>query len=338
MFIAPFTRRTIEHSLHAGGALVLAAREAGAATFAASLVEGPAVLLGRHQRAARVVDLAEAARLGIPVFRRRTAGTAAFASGRTLVFTLALPRVTTLFPDASYRTLLNRNVRPFLKGLTAAGALSHYFGREWVSSQRRPLLLLGFDVEPDGAVLIEAIAGFDHPFSLPPSLASEDERSLDRFTGHPPAALSELLPEGKTPESVAQCLTDAIAARAPTARTERPDLLAAPPAQDLTDAGSPAGDLSLLDPVPPSASLLPPVRIPIGWLERAALPGSAPLWLGGDVLAPRWGLDRIAAAAAGIQDHGLNTTDFPLEGVSLPELLGKAGPALDRERGGPQPS
>lgn len=332
MFIAPFTRRTIEHSLHAGGALVQAAREAGAATFAASLVEGPAVLLGRHQRAARVVDLAEAARRGIPVFRRRTAGTAAFASGRTLVFTLALPRVTTLFPDASYRTLLNRNVRPFLKGLSAAGALSHYFGREWVSSQRRPVLLLGFDVEPDGAVLIEAIAGFDHPFSLPPSLASEDERSLDRFTGHPPAALSELLPEGKTPESVAQCLADAIAARAPTARMERPDLLPAPPAPD------PAGDLSLLDPVPPGASLLPPVRMPIGWLERAALPGSAPLWLGGDVLAPRWGLDRIAAAAAGIQDHELNTMDVPLEGVSLPELLGKAHPALDGERGGPQPS
>lgn len=314
MLVWPFSRRAIEDALHAGPALLHAARESGAPCFAASLVDGPAVLLGRHQRAARVLDLAEIGRAAVPVFRRRTAGTAAFAAGRTFVFTLALPHPGALFPDASFRTLLNRNVRPFLKGLTAAGALSHYFGREWVSSRRRPVLLLGFDVEPGGAVLVEAIAGFDGPIALPPSLASADERALDRFTGHAPAALTELLPEGKTPETVARCVADAIAARAPTSTTPRLDPLPAPP------PGSFTVDLSLDAPVPPGAALLPPTRIPIGWLERASTPG-APLWLGGDVLAPRHVLDRIALAAAGAPDEELYSSDLALEGVDLPGLL-----------------
>jgi hypothetical protein len=315
VLMVPFSRRPIEHALHAGPALLQAARGAGAACFAASLVEGPAVLLGQHQRAARVLDLAEARRMAIPVFRRRTAGTAAFAGERALVFTLALPRITALFPDASFRTLLNRHVRPFLRGLTAAGTLAHYFGREWVSSRRRPVLLLGFDVEPDGAVLVEAIAGFDHSIALPPSLASGDERSLDRFTCHVPAALSELLPEGTAPETVARCIADAIAARAPTAATPAADLLSEPP------AGSFTVDLSSDDPVPPGATLLAPARIPIGWLERAAMPGGSPLWLGGDVLAPRHVLDRISAAAASGMEHDLYASDLPLEGVNLLGLL-----------------
>jgi hypothetical protein len=317
VLLAPFSQRPIEDALHAGPALLRAAREHGVVCFAASLVEGPAVLLGRHQRAARVLDLAEVARTATPVFRRCTAGTAAFAGGRTLVFTLALPHVTALFPDASFRTLLNRNVRPFLKGLTAAGALAHYFGREWLSSRRRPAALLGFEVDTDGAVLIEAIAGFDASIALPASLASADERSLDRFTGHSPAALAELLPADRTPEHVARCLADAVAARAQTVISTLPPPSSEPP------AGSFAVDLSSDDPLPAGATLLAPSRIPIGWLERAATPGG-PLWLGGDVLAPRHVLDRVAAAAAGALDGGLYSDDLPLEGVSLRELLEEA--------------
>lgn len=371
MLIAPPSRRSLESALRAGPALVEAAHASGEACFAASLVErgGPAVVLGRHQRAARVLDLDGARRAGALVLRRRTAGTAAFVSGRALVFTLALPRVTALFPDASLRTLLNRHVRPFLKGLTAAGVLSHYFGREWVSSRRRPVMLLGFDVEPDGAALVEAFAGFDQPFSVPPWLASGEESAMDRYSGQPPAALSELLPEGRGPGHVLGCVTGAVAARASTPVRERADLLAGvdaagaaegrveggvgaavarPCAASVPDAGADGGaewmlvDLASSAPVPPSAALLPPARIPIGWLERARLPGGS-LWLGGDVLAPRFWLDRVAAAlsmASHEEELDVNTpmneavervaaadlysADPPVEGVSLAELLEKA--------------
>jgi hypothetical protein len=42
------------------------------------------------------------------------------------------------------RRILNRYVRPLLRGLTKAGALAHYFGREWVSAEHRPVAQVGF--------------------------------------------------------------------------------------------------------------------------------------------------------------------------------------------------
>ncbi len=56
-------------------------------------------------------------RAAAKVLRRATTGTAAFLGGRGVVWTLALPHAAALAPDATARTLLNRNVRGFLKGL-----------------------------------------------------------------------------------------------------------------------------------------------------------------------------------------------------------------------------
>lgn len=307
VIVAPFSERTTEQALRAGPLLVDVARRERVPAFTASLIEGPAVLLGLHQREGRVLDAAACVARGVAVSRRATSGTAAFVGRRALLFSLALPHVAALFPDASPRTLLNRNVRPFLRGLSAAGALAHYFGREFVSVRKRPAMLLAFDVGEDGAVLVEGILGIEEPFALPAALASEDERAIERFAGHAPLALAEVLSAGTTPETVARCVADAIAARASSAVTavgSLPDRLAPGPA----------------DPLPPGAVLLDPVRIPIGWLERATLP-EARLWLGGDVLAPRFALDRLAAAVPGARTDDLEA--LPIDGVSVREILEK---------------
>src|SRR5262249_46761632 len=78
VFMAPFSDRSIDHTLSVGPALVRAARDERAPCFAASLIEGPAVLLGLHQRATRVVDPAACRAAGVALHRRRTSGTAAF--------------------------------------------------------------------------------------------------------------------------------------------------------------------------------------------------------------------------------------------------------------------
>jgi len=311
VFLVPFSARSIDDALGAGSALLEVARAERTPCLAASLIEGPAVLLGLHQRAARVLDVAACQRANVRVFRRATAGTAAFAGKRALVFSLALPQVAALFPDASFRTLLNRNVRPFLKGFSAAGALAHYFGREWVSLRKRPGAVLGFDVAEDGAVLIEVIAGFDESIEIPPAFTGEHERSIARYTGHAPTSLAELLRPGAPPDSLARAVADAFAARASTRASERPDLL--PQAAPHSFALDLAAPDSL---VPPGATLASPVRIPIGWLELALLPGQTPrLWLGGDLLAPRFFLDRIAASR-GLPSPDAPATDTPRRDVA----------------------
>src|SRR5689334_25084131 len=116
MILSPIASRSIEDALGLGPALVDLARVERVPCLAASLTLGPAVRLGQHQRAGRVLDVPACERSNVRVFQRATSGTAAYAGKRALIFTLALPHVGALFPDATFRTLLNRNVRPFLKG------------------------------------------------------------------------------------------------------------------------------------------------------------------------------------------------------------------------------
>src|SRR5262249_23161412 len=139
-------------ALALGAALLARVGSEGVPYLTASIVRGPAVLLGAGQRAGRVLRLDACAAAGTAVVRRVTSGTAAFVGDRAIVWTLALPHVASLVPDATPRTLLNRNVRGFLEGFRRAGAAAHYFGREWVSVRHRPAALLGFEASPDGAV------------------------------------------------------------------------------------------------------------------------------------------------------------------------------------------
>ncbi|MGK3996487.1 lipoyl protein ligase domain-containing protein [Sorangium sp. So ce1024] len=291
----PPAHRPLADALALGPALLERARSSAAPWIAASLVEGPAVVLGAAQRAGRVVDLSACAARGAPVLRRATTGTAAFLGGRGVVWTLALPHVAALAPDATARTLLNRNVRGFLRGFARAGAPAHYFGREWISLQHRPAALLGVDAAQDGAVLLEVLAGHDAPPAIPAELAAPDERAVDRWRGKAPAALAEVVPARVSPEALAGAVIEAVALHAglPLADGGEAPELALARFQPIT-----APD----DPVPPGAGAVVLARVPIGWIEAAAAAAvdgaPARAWLGGDVLTARWLLDALGRGAS----------------------------------------
>ncbi|MDI3286964.1 hypothetical protein [Polyangium sp. 15x6] len=304
-------KRAIPEALALGPALLEQAAQAQAAHVALSLVDGSAVVLGAAQRAGRVVDLAACARRGVPILRRATTGTAAWLGGRGLVVTLALPHVAALVADATPRTLLNRNVRPLLGGFTRAGLIAHYFGREWISLRRRPAVLLGFDVAESGAVLVEAFVGYDAAIALPEEITTESERAVDRFLGKKPASLAELATDAPLDlEGFAHALLEGLRTRAPSmsaTMTITSEELDTRPFAPIDRA---------LDPVPDGLNLRPAVRVPIGWIEAAIEPeGGQRAWLGGDVLAPRWALARIAAGA------GAGLAEIPLEGATMADLL-----------------
>lgn len=321
----PAAPRPLLDALALGPALLDRARAERTPWIAASVVAGPAIVLGAAQRAGRVVDLAACARDDVVVLRRATTGAAAHLGARAVVWTLALPHVAALAPDAGARTALNRNVRGFLKGFTRAGAIAHYFGREWISVRHRPAALLGLEVAADGAVLIEVWSSHDTPPALPAALATDDERAIDRFLGKVPAALAEVLPAGLAPEALARVVLEAVALHAASPLDEGEPLIDLP-----RERFRPIEDP--LDPLPPSHHPAALARVPIGWVEAAAPPGAgpgdaAPVWVGGDVLTGRWILDEIGRGAAPLS---LDPTAVALEGATVADLVAVA----QRARGG----
>jgi len=308
MKMLPAAERPLAVALGLGAALLERAASQGTAWMAASVIRGPAVLLGASQRAGRVVRLDACASSGTAVLRRATAGTAVYAGGRAIVWALALPHVAALAPDATPRTLLNRNVRGFLKGLSRAGAPAHYFGREWISVRHQPAAVLGFEATRDGAVLIEVIAGIDAPPALPEALATAEEREVDRWRGKAPAALGELL--AGEPVAVAGGVMRAVAQRA-----------AAPAHEVEGGAEEEGGEVAPAhavrrrdDPMPEGFTAGPRRRVPIGWIDTGVDRAGGRVWVGGDVLAPRWALDVIAAGATEVDEA-------PMEGASVADLV-----------------
>lgn len=301
-------------------AALLERASSGEAQIAASLLEGPAVVLGALQRAGRVVDVAACATAGIPVIRRATTGTAAYVGRRAILWTLALPHVAALHPDATPRTLLNRNVRGFLQGLSRGGAPARYFGREWIAIEHRPAALLGFDALRDGRILIEVFTGLDAPIALPASLCADEERAVDRWRGKEPTALA-----ARDPEAIALQVIEAVAARAGATldRAEPPtDLILAPVITDPRD------------PVPRGLALAELHRAPIGWIDAAADVASGRLWLGGDALVASFAVRDLALAVA--RGESFTPGDAPIDGASWSDLEAAARAAPAGE--GPAPS
>jgi hypothetical protein len=292
---------SVGEALALGPALVERAATDRVAIVSASVVSGPALVLGAMQRAGRVVRLEVCREAGVTVLRRATTGTAAYVGGSAILWTLALPHVASLAPDATPRTLLNRNVRGFLKGLAQVGALAHYFGREWIAVQRRPAAILGFDVTRDGAVLLEVLAGVDGSLAVPESLATDDERAVDRFRGAEPIPLGEVV--RTDPHDVARSVMDAVASR---------DLSKA---EAFTFAGHEraAPVTRVDDPMPEGFTPRQGLRVPIGWIDTGYDEASRRVWVGGDVLAP---VHVFAAIADGQEPEG----DGPIEGATLDDL------------------
>ena len=323
----PCSRRPLGAALALGPTLLARAEAEAAPWITASLVSGPAIVLGAVQRAGRVVDLAACAAASTPVLRRATTGTAAYLSSEALIWTLALPHLGALVGGTRPETLLNRNVRPFLKGFARAGAAAHYFGREWIAVHHRPGALLGFDVAPSGAVLIEVIAGYDAGIAIPDQLAALEERSVDRWRGKAPASLLTDHPGAAPPLEYAGAVIAGVAERAaqPLDFVDPPDLAHSPGLARLPGLGG--ADSSRVtganDPIGPGLEIPAPIRCPIGWLDVAFAPGGAgAAWVGGDLLAPRHMLQAVARAASGGAPVDLERA--PIEGWRWSDVIREA--------------
>jgi hypothetical protein len=113
---------------------------------------------------------------------------------------LDLTRVDALVPCDAPR-LVNRYVRPLLRALTKAGALAHYFGRDWVSCLRRPAALVGFAHDATtGRASFEAVVGVSECFALGPRTS---------FMGKAPASLLEVVGHDVDPRALARGIADA---------------------------------------------------------------------------------------------------------------------------------
>ncbi len=253
--------------------------DAGEAWSAGSVVEGPVVVLGARQRREAVTSSAQ-------VVRRRTTGTAAWMGGRALWCAVALPTIDALYADTTLGTLLNRNVRPWLRGMTRSGIAAAYFGREWVAVKHRPAAMLGYELSPSGALLMEMIVGWDEAIGLPAEMATEAERGIDRWRGKTPVAVGE----GRDATVVLGALMAAVAERAG--------------AVEMAD--EPAGEAWVATEGPREVV---GVEVPIGRVEAGRVAGGG-LWLGGDALVATPWLEALAAAlAAG--------TEWPTEGAAV---------------------
>lgn len=154
---------------------------AGDAVLMLARPSAPARVLGAFQRA-NATD-------GVTTVRRGSGGPSAHVGPGSLWIALALAHPSALVACEPSR-ILNRYVRPLLRALAKAGALAHYFGREWISVGHRPVALVTFAHDAASRrTLFEAIVGVSHPFALaaresfrgkePGTLAGITGRELD---------------------------------------------------------------------------------------------------------------------------------------------------------------
>lgn len=237
----------------------------GELCLAASVVCGRTLVLGARQRRASVAADADCV-------RRASTGTELFVHEVAVWWSLGLPRVDALFSDALGATLLNRNVRGFLRGFTAKGVSASYLGREFLAVQGAAGAVLGYDVADNGAVLLEVIAGWTHPLDVPPSA-----RAATASRRAPGVALATRA-RVTSPGDFARAVSEAVAARSGRSLREEGTLPALP-------------EERWREPVLRGA-----VRVPIGVLEAGELEGAP--WFGGDVLASTAWLRRAEAAVA----------------------------------------
>lgn len=172
-------------------------------------LEGEAILLGRHQRAASALERQAVEEAGLPVHRRPGGGRALVAGSGRLGVYLGLPR-----PDALLDSpipvdrVINRYVRGLLAGLVRAGAEqgAHYFGRDFVSSESRQLARLSQEGLPQGPTLFEAVIGVTESTELPPALGGYPVHSDPRVEGPPPVTLEELGGEPRPFSALAEAI------------------------------------------------------------------------------------------------------------------------------------
>jgi len=153
----------------------------------------PVIMLGRHQRAAAVVDLAAVRSRGLPLLRRAGGGRSLFAAkGTAGVFLYTPPGEVLVAPAFPADRITNRYVRGLLSALRSLGAeRAAYFGRDFVSADKRQLAIVSQEATMAGALAFEAFVPMEQSLALPVALALGTSHSDTRAGGPPAASLAE---------------------------------------------------------------------------------------------------------------------------------------------------
>ena len=153
-----------------------------------AIAEDHAVVLGAFQRG---IGLPE----GLPLVRRGSGGAEVRVAPGTVHVLLALESPSALV-SCDEKRIVNRYVRPLLRALTRTGHLAHYFGRDWVSVDRRPIASVGFAHDAStGRTAFEAFVAVNAPFAL---------RARPSFLGKAPGTLP-----GADPARLAEAIAEA---------------------------------------------------------------------------------------------------------------------------------
>jgi hypothetical protein len=291
----------LNEALELGGRALAWTEANGRALLASASFTAEALVLGSLQRE-DTLRARSPARFEGQVTRRYSTGTEAQLDGAVLYHALTLPRVNTLFSDASARTLLNRNLRALLRGYAAAGVPFRYFGTEVLAVLGHPVALVGYDQTASGAVLIEVLIGLESPCVVRPALKRE-----------PPAALYPLL--RRSPPAHELLLT------AVTGLVDRLGVTASEVAASLPPAAARACQLPTANSPKPAS-----VTIPLGVVEAVLQPQPR---ITGDLLAGTAALSRFEQRAAEVLARGqeLGTEVLsafggaPLDGARPADLL-----------------
>jgi hypothetical protein len=202
-------RASVERALDLGRGALAGVGPSSDVIVVAAALEGDARVAGAYQRLEDAVRVRD----GVPVLRRETGGPAVVAGEGLVYLALALRDASTLMPCPRDR-VLNRNVRPILGALRRIGASAHYFGREFVSVEKRPLGLVAWTRRAGGAVLLESVLGIDRPYVVP-----HEEQPLVLSSAHAlgkvPITLSEVLASPPSAEALAQACAAACASMTP---------------------------------------------------------------------------------------------------------------------------
>jgi hypothetical protein len=186
--------------------------------YGASLTDD-VVVLGRNQRALDALNIAAVGGRGVEVVRRATGGPACIGGRGIFYVALGLRHASALMECPRDR-VLNRNVRGILGGLALTGVRAQYFGREWISVDKRPAALIGWTRLPEGAVLVEAFLSIDRPYWLPDELHGYPTREEMTLEAKDPILMSELWKEPRTAEELTRSLAEGHVDRFPDRELE----------------------------------------------------------------------------------------------------------------------
>lgn len=275
----------------------LLARGRGEPVLVVATFANPVILLGRHQRASAVVDVAAVRSRGLPLLRRAGGGRCLFAaSGTAGVFLYTPPGEVLVAPVFPADRITNRYVRGLLSALRKMGAeRAAYFGRDFVSADKRQLAIVSQEATMAGALAFEAFIPMEQSLALPVAMSRGSSHSDTRAGGPPAAFLSEFSGGPIAFETLAVALAEGWGKLSGRECTPFAGTL-------------PEGDLPPAEEDEVGLSGSGPVEIPIGFLE--VLTGVA----AGRIVGPRLRGEFISPAET------VRALELALEGAPLDEI------------------